>query len=186
MWLVSRCVFGAALVLLSGCSGCHETGPAPSGEPSVVTPRGHKQLSRLGVGDGGVGFLAMRQRLEEQASNRPKAPLPPEAVLAAYEKAEVALDRKRQQLATPFMASFCMSAHAGNKVKLTVCEHESLERAEENVKALQKLERPERRIAKNGTTTLLVRRDLNDDSEAALVDKLVRIFDGLDATASDR
>lgn len=122
---------------------------------------------------------AMRLRLDEEASARPPVPLRVEASFDAFEKDGIKLERKRQQLGTPYLASFCMSAHTGVKVQLTVCEHESEERADENVKALQKLERPERRVVKNGTTTLLIRRDLNNEAEAPLVDKLVRAFEHL-------
>ncbi len=133
----------------------------------------------------GPSIGGFRQRLEQEAKDRPAVPLKAEDVLAVFEKDGIVLDRKRQQLASPHLARYCTSAHTGEKVQLTVCEHESVERAEEHVKATQKLERPECRIARNETTTVLARRDLNSDVEAPLVDRVFRAFETTKVAGGD-
>lgn len=166
-------VLALGLALVPGCSGCDKHEQVTSELPSPnrqLRPVASGAMRRQALG----GF---RQRLEEEAQNRPPAPLKAEDILAAIEKDGVVLDRKRQQMASPHFAKYCMSAHTGTKVQLTVCEHESEERAAENVTSTQKLERPERRIAKNGMTTLLVRRELSNDSETPLVEKILRSYE---------
>lgn len=165
-------LLSSIIVVAAAVSACEQKNEAagsahamPAGRASVAAP--------------------FHQRLEAEARGRPPVALTAEEALAAIERDGVPLDRKRQQLASPHQASYCMSAHAGIKVQLTVCEHESEERAEEHVKATNKLERPERRIAKNATTTLLARHDLNNDSEAPLVTKALRAFEQLRVGAGD-
>lgn len=168
--LLIGCVTGTA-----ACSGCSETSPpVVSKEPDPSVSRAKGAIARTATSG---RFAPLRQRLAEEASHRIEVPLKTDEVFAALEKDGIMLERKRQQTASPHFASYCMSARTGVKVHVTVCEHESEERAEENVKAIQRVERPERKIVKNGQTTLLTRRDLNDDSETPLVEKVIRVFE---------
>lgn len=157
---------------LPACSGCSDKKDQASKEPARAFPTALPSAAGR--------FAPLRQRLVEEAEHRVAVPLKTEDIFAALEKDGVALERKRQQTASPHFASYCMSAHAGVKVHVTVCEHESDERAEENVKSIQRVERPERKIVKNGQTSLLVRRDLNNDAEAPLVDKILHVFEQLE------
>jgi hypothetical protein len=171
-------LFGVAFAFAcSACSGCDGAEAA-----KVTSSTSHVRPLTSQHGPTISGF---RQRLEEEAKTRPQVPLKAEQVFASLEKEGVVLDRKRQQMASPHLARYCMSAHTGQKVQITVCEHESDERAEEHVKATQRLERPERRIAKNGTTTTLTRRDLNNDVEAPMVDKILRTFEAMKSAPAD-
>ncbi len=164
-------VFGVCLAVLSGCSGC-ESGDAANPDREASSARA---LASTRV----PSISGFRQRLAQEAEQRQVVALPVEDVFASLEKAGVALDRTRQQMASPHFARFCMRAHTGKRVQITVCEHDSDERADENVNATRTLERPERRIAKNATTTLLARRDLNDDVEAPVVERIMRTFETL-------
>lgn len=182
MSVASRLCFGVLLVVLPGCSSCEG---AEKAKPEVESSPNGRALRPLGSAMRGPSISGFRQRLEQEAKDRVPVPLKAEDVLATFERNGVALDRKRQQMASPHFAKFCLSAHAGEKVQITVCEHETEDRAEENVKATQRLERPERRIARSGTTTLLLRRDLNSDVEVPLVDKLIRSFEAIKVGGTD-
>lgn len=163
----SRALFGLGLLGSSVWLGCSRAEP-DVGQPPTLTS-----------GIPSTHLPPLRQRLVDEASRRVPVPLTTEQVFGALEKDGVTLDKKAQQTASPHYASYCMTAHTGAKVHLTVCEHESEERAEENVKAIRLVDRPERTIVKNGRTTLLTRRDLNNDSEAPLIDRIVHSFEQL-------
>jgi hypothetical protein len=171
----SRIFFGLCLAALCGCSRCDDQPEKPKPDRAALPRERVRALSSAR----GPALSGFRGRLEQESKDRPAVPLKAEDVLAAFEKDGIVLDRKRQQMASPHFARYCMSAHTGEKVQITVCEHESAERADEHVAATQKLERPERRIAKSGTTTVLTRRDLNNDAEGPVVDKIMRSFEAM-------
>lgn len=168
-----------ATVLLSGCSGCDKGKEKAKRESSLPLTVGLAK-DRVYRADGGLRTMAgFKQRLEEEAKARTDVPLKADAVLAELEKQNIPLERKRQQLAASHLARYCMSGHAGQRVQITVCEHESEERAEEYVKNTQKLERPERRIARIGVTSMLIRRDITSEDEVPLVERAFKAFESL-------
>lgn len=179
-----RLVLGLCLASLPGCSSCERDENAKP-ESQLQGRLKDRMVRPLASAMHGPSISGFKQRLEQEAKDRTAVPLPAETVFAAFKKDGVGLERERQQMASPHAAKYCLSAHAGQKVQVTVCEHESVEGAKEHVSATQKLERPERRVARNGTTTVLTRRDLNNDVEAPLVDKIMRAFEALKAPGGD-
>lgn len=176
---------------LGGCSGCGSEAPKAEGTtPKVVeatsaagdrvSERSLKNSRRLLIDGGAVSRANFSERMKEEADARVAVTFTAERVFEKLEGDGISLDRKRQALAKSSQARYCMTAHAGNKIQVTVCEHEDELQAQAYVTKVEELARPERRATRRESTSLTVRRGLKgDEQDLPLVDKINASFAAL-------
>lgn len=124
--------------------------------------------------------MSIEQRFASESANRPTGPttLRAERALEEFSSVGATMREARQHLGAPFGAKYCVGARTGDDVHLSVCEYDGDERAADGARrsktAFAGVEN--RRVERNGATTLTVRLGKRTAADEALARKIVDAF----------
>jgi hypothetical protein len=112
-------------------------------------------------------------RLTAEQKTRPQGPLRAENVYDALEKAGVPITTRRQHLASPFLAQYCLGAETGERFAFSVCEYPDAKAAKAGRSEAEKIHIPNRTVTQNKTSVLVVL-DLEKSKESGAIAQTAR------------
>ena len=151
------------------------------GDVGLDSERDHHAAGRVREqrGDGGRRSAALPRPLPDvEAAHRPVGVPRVEDVFAAYKKAGVDVHDEKQHLGAPFLAQYCVGFEAGVDIHGSVCEHKDEATAIKGRDASDKgfMAVPNRKVYRNGGSTLILREGVVSPPNDALVKKMVATF----------
>lgn len=169
-------VVGFALV--TACSKREQ--PSEARVTSSATVTSATVVSEIAVAAPASEGMSIEQRFASESANRPSDPttLRAERALEEFSSLGATMREARQHLGAPFGAKYCVGARTGEDIHLSVCEYDGDERAAEGARgsrtAFAHVEN--RRVERNGATTLTLRLGRSTPADQALARKLVDAF----------
>ena len=181
-------------LVISGCVflsvACSKTTPEPTPTAtsasiaSATTTPPVASASSAATADGGVPLspdlsqTSIPDRFAREAAHRPLGVPRVEDVFAAYKKAGVDVHDEKQHLGAPFLAQYCVGFEAGVDIHGSVCEHKDEATAIKGRDASDKgfMAVPNRKVYRNGGSTLILREGVVSPPNDALVKKMVATF----------
>lgn len=142
-------------VVCGALVGCNKA-PAPSEGSSLASASATASARALTAPrpEDPRDFGAM---FKNEQDSRPTGTIKVEAAYAAFQRDGVPIDTMRQHLARPYGARYCVGAHAGPTVVVSVCEYVDAEAARAGAEMSRKIVLENREIRVNQATTLTVR-----------------------------
>jgi hypothetical protein len=166
-------------------SSASVTAPAASSAPSPAPPAGGL-VSPVAIPGATVATLpnmSIPQRFSSELAGRPPGVKPSiEDVYAGLEKAGITVVDRRQHLASPFGARYCLGARAVGAadkpmLQMSVCEFVSPEAAKIGRDySADAMKLPMRTVYVNKQTTLTLREEKQDPEIDALVEKAAAAY----------
>lgn len=167
-----------AAALAAACSKRER--PSEAQPTSSATVTSATAVSALAVAAPASEGMSIEQRFASESANRPTGPttLRAERVLQEFSSLGATMREERQHLGAPFGAKYCVGARTGEDIHLSVCEYDGDERATAGASgsrtAFAGVEN--RRVERNGATTLTVRLGKRTAADEALARKIVDAF----------
>jgi len=185
--------FAASAIGLAGCSKSANK-DAAGGAAAAASASTNSASSAAAATASGPGqeippppgnLASIEERFAGEAKNRPSGTPRVEDAFDAFTKAGANVHDKRQHLARPFGAMYCLGGQTGQKIFFGVCEYQDAAAAtagrEQSLKGFGKNRRD---IWQNKATTLTIRRGDDNADDKELEKKLVDAFQKLAAPAA--
>ncbi|MDB4944291.1 MAG: hypothetical protein JWP97_3825 [Labilithrix sp.] len=198
----------ATALFLGGCDGCNKTAPTGAGAENDAAPLPSASAPAAVHADAGSPLAAppwlavpgataallpnmgIPERFQIESSSRPKGlTVNVDSVLAALAKGGLTVVEKKQHLAQPFGARYCVGARVvkgtaetdPTQLQLSVCELVSPAVAEQSrVASLEAFKQiPNRDIHVKQQTTLTLRGESDAPDTVAAMKKAFAIYDAL-------